>query len=116
MKFKVLPSTRIKKRYVAFKLISSGPVQLANIKDSIRASIIKWIGEKGFGESGYKFISWDEKQKIGIIRCNHTFVDDIKVALALVHQIGDEHVIFASFRVSGTIKGLGKERPKVVEE
>jgi len=36
-------------------------------------------------------------------------VDLVKVGLALIHQIGDQRVIFQTLRVSGTIKS-GKKK------
>jgi len=108
MKFKVLPSLRLKKRYIAFRMLSSGPVSKTNLKDALQASIRDWVGVKGLGESGFSLLRWNERTGEGIIRCGHLWVDDIKLAMALLHQIGDEKVILASYRVSGTLKGLEK--------
>jgi RNase P/RNase MRP subunit POP5 len=69
------------------------------------------MGEKGLSTSNAKMIRnlWDEEKQEGWISCTPKAVDDLKMSLALIHQIGDSKVIFRVMRVSGTIKS-GKEK------
>jgi len=111
MKLKRMPSLKEKKRYVTFRLHSAKPVIYSEMKGAVLKSIINWMGETGFSVSRCRIIRnlWDQKRQTGWLECSTASVDDVKLSLALVHQIGDERVIFQVLRVSGTIKS-GKEK------
>jgi ribonuclease P/MRP protein subunit POP5 len=113
MKIKRLPSMKEKKRYLTFRILSEGPVSYADMKGAVLNSVLNWMGEKGLSESGLRMIKnlWDGRKKEGWLACSPGAVDDIKVSMALIHQIGDAKVIFHVLRVSGTIKS-GKEKLK----
>lgn len=111
MKLKRMPSLRMKKRYVTFRLHSKRPVVYSEMRGAALNGIMNWLGEGDFSQSHCRIIRnlWDHAKQTGWLECSAGMVDDIKVALALVHQIGDERVIFQVLRVSGTIKS-GKEK------
>ena len=113
MKLKRLPSMREKRHYVTFRIHSENPVIYSEMKGAVMNSILNWMGEEGFSSARCRVIKnlWDHMKQIGWIECSPRSVDDIKMALALVHQIGDERVIFQVTRVSGTIKS-GKAKMK----
>ena len=104
MKLKRMPS-------MTFRLHSKNPVVYSDMKGAVLNSIMNWMGEGGFSSSKCRIIKnlWDHGNQIGWIECSPKSVDDIRMALALIHQIGDERVIFQVIRVSGTIKS-GKEK------
>jgi ribonuclease P/MRP protein subunit POP5 len=66
----------------------------------------KWLGEIGLATAKVEILRnlWNAKTQTGIIKCSHRYVDNIKIGLALITQIGDEKVVFQVQRVSGTIK------------
>jgi len=105
------PSMREKKRYVTFRILSRKPIVYSEMKGSILNSVLGWMGEGGLSVANMRIIRnlWDEKAQQGWISCSHRSVDNVKISLALIHQIGDEKVIFQVLRVSGTIKS-GKEK------
>jgi len=111
IKLKRMPSFKEKKRYLTFKLHSERPVDYSEMKGAVMRSVIGWLGEEGFSSSGLRIIRnlWDQRTQTGWLSCSHVKADDVKLALALVHQIGDARVIFQVLRVSGTIKS-GKEK------
>ena len=107
MKLKKLPSMRNKKRYVIFKVHSDGDnIPFSNIKDAVMNSILNWVGERGAAQAHVWVIKnlWDMGKQTGCIQCSHKTVDEIKTALALIHQIGDQKVAFQTLKVTGTIK------------
>ena len=112
MKLTKKPSLREKKRYIYFKVHSSGNLKYFDLKNSILNSVLDLVGELGFAEANPHLVKnlWDEKNKAGVIRCSHRSADKIKLALSLIHQIGEEKVILQTIRVSGTIKGTGKNQ------
>ncbi|MBM3304157.1 MAG: ribonuclease P protein component 2 [Candidatus Aenigmarchaeota archaeon] len=108
------PALRAKKRYIIFRVHSDDPEfrpDFLNIRGAIWNSLEGWLGEAGLAKADVKFIMnlWDSRKQTGFLSCSPKFVDQVKVALALVHQVGDERVILQVLRVSGTIKG-GKEK------
>ncbi len=108
MKLTKKPTLKEKKRYIYFKVHSNYPVKYVDMRNAVFDSIFDLIGELGLAKSNTHFVKnlWDQKNQTGILKCSHTFVDQIKLATSLIHQIGESQVIFQSLRVSGTIKGL----------
>ena len=112
MKLKSRPTLREKKRYIFFRVHGEG-VEYRTVKDAVMNSIFNWMGSKDFALAKPWLIKnlWDQKNKSGVLRCSHKYVDDVKVSLGLVHQIGDSKVIIQTLRVSGTIKS-GRNKSK----
>jgi ribonuclease P/MRP protein subunit POP5 len=111
MRLKTLPTLREKERYVIFKVHSENKISYIDIKNALWNSILNWLGEGRSAKANIHIIKnlWDQGKQIGFIRCSPKFVDDLKFSMALIHQIGDERIIFQTLRVSGTIKA-GKEK------
>ena len=110
MKLSSKPTLREKKRYVYFKVHSKGSLNYVDVRNALFDSVFDLIGELGSAKSNLHLIKnvWNQKQQTGIIRCSHLYVDQIKLAISLIHHIGDEKVVFQGLRVSGTIKGTSK--------
>lgn len=108
MRLKKKPSMKENKRYIVFKVHSSEPehVTYDNVKNAIWNSLEHWLGEQDLAQASVRLIKnlWDPKKETGYLQCSHRYVDLIKVGLSLIHQLGDQKVIFQTLRVSGTIK------------
>ena len=111
MSLKKPPSMRAKKRYLIFRLHSSEPVGFQDMKAAVWNSVLNWLGDNEAPNADIHIVKnlWHPGVQTGFIRCHPKYVDQVKMALALIHQIGDEKVIFQTIRVSGTIKS-GKEK------
>ncbi len=111
MKLKKMPTLKEKKRYLRFRIETDAKIPYFELKDVIWNAVMRWIGEKGTGQSNFKIIKnlWVPEKKEGVVSCSPKFVDDIKVALATIQYIGDAKVIFTVTKVSGTIKSLSEE-------
>lgn len=111
MKLKRMSSLKENKRYVTFKLHTERPVVYSEMKGAVLNSILSWMGEAKHADAGCRIIKnlWDYRNQTGWMECSNRSVDDVKMSLALIHQIGDARVIFQVLRVSGTIKS-GKEK------
>jgi ribonuclease P/MRP protein subunit POP5 len=109
------PTMREKKRYVVFRIHSEGSILYHNMKSAVFDSLLDFLGEKEMAKANVRIIKnlWNGREKKGFVQTNPKYVDSVKTALSLIHQIGDERVIFQTLRVSGTIKsGKGKKRGK----
>ncbi len=97
-----------KTRYIAFRIHSTGPVGWHNLRDAVMEGLERWLGQFGLAMAKVSLMRnlWDAKTQSGVIKCSNKYVDGVKLGLALICQIGDEKVVFHTYRVSGTIKGL----------
>ncbi len=114
---KSTPTMRSGKRYVIFRVHSedtSFRPDFLNIRGAIWNSLESWLGESGLAKADVHIINnlWNPAKQTGFLSCSPKYVDHVKVALALVHQIGDERVIIQVLRVSGTIKS-GKKKSRL---
>lgn len=102
---------RSRKRYVIFRVHSGGPLEYSNVKDVIWNSLGDWLGQNELAQAAPRLIKnlWDGRQKRGFLQCSPKYVDQVKISLALIHQIGEQRVVFQVLRVSGTIKS-GKDK------
>jgi len=93
-------------RYIAFKVISENKVNFDDVKTSIWHSILNFLGEYGSSKAStwISKTAYDDNKQIGLIRCSHDFVEEIRAALSLVERIGDTRVVIKVLGVSGTMK------------
>jgi RNase P/RNase MRP subunit POP5 len=113
MKIRRPPSMKEKKRYVVFRVTCEKSQGYEEVKEAVMGSALGWMGEKGVSVSGVRLVRnlWDPQRMEGWISCTPKSVDDVKLSLALIYQIGDARVIFRTVSVTGTIKS-GKKRSK----
>ncbi|MEE9323750.1 MAG: Rpp14/Pop5 family protein [Candidatus Aenigmarchaeota archaeon] len=109
MRLKKLPSQRERKRYVFFRVHTSGNIDYPVVRNAVMNSLLNWMGSEKFARAKPWVIKNLWKANEGVIQCSHKYVDDLKVGLSLIHQIGDLRVVFQTTRVSGTIKS-GKSK------
>ena len=104
----LLPSLREKERYVKFKVISEEPIQYSDLESAIWNSFLDFYGELGVSELSLWIIKnlWEEKEQVGVIKCNNKSVEKVLAGLGLISRLGDSRIIFKILKVSGTIKGL----------
>ena len=69
--------------------------------------IKKFLGELGMAKAGVMILS--NQNNAGIIRVNHTSVDEVKVALALINNYQGNEIKVETIRVSGVINKLKGE-------
>jgi len=102
---------RESRRYIVFRVISEDRIGYDQVRDALWNSMTHWIGEAGLARAGVRLVKnlWSQGEQTGFIQVSPKHVDAVKVAMGLIHQIGDQRVIFQSVRVSGNIKS-GKEK------
>ncbi len=112
MRLRSRPALREKKRYIFFRVHSERGIEYEEIRNAVMNSLLNWMGGEGFAKAKPWLIKNLWKRNSGVLRCSHRYVDDVKVSLALIRQIGDSKVIFETLRVSGTIKSGRKKLKK----
>lgn len=109
---KTLPATlREKKRYLAFEIISEKPVAFDGVVEAFWSSLLSLLGELGTAHANVWFVkdAWDVTRQRGLVRCDHTAVEKVRVALALITSIEGVRVVPHSLGVSGTMEGARKK-------
>ena len=107
------PALRKRKRYIAFRLIADSEVESKELAMSIWENLISLFGEYGSAHSGV----WLEhfNGEYGILRCHHSALEKVKVALTLTSRVNGVRVIPIILGVSGTIKKCRKKYLEVLK-
>ncbi len=101
-----MPYSPIRKRYIAFKLLSDAFIYYADLSQSIQIEILKLHGDIGVSEAGPKLIEYDGKTGFGIVKCNHLALEQTRLSLLSLKNVRNIPVIPQVLYVSGTIKSL----------
>ena len=112
-KLKILPPTmRKRKRYVKFQVISQELIVYTDLEHAIWNTFLDFYGEHGTAELDLWLVKnlYSESEQIGIIRCGHKAVDEVIAGLGLLTRLGDNRIVVKILKVSGTIKGLGRNK------
>ena len=104
----VLPTLREKKRYLSFKIYSKDKIAYNILKNSIKSSMLRHVGELGTSEAGLIFMDklYDPKTQTGVVRVANKYVDHLKLSLALIDKINKSDVIVRSIKTSGMINKI----------
>lgn len=94
------PSSREKKRYVSFEIISEEKFYKDEIKNSIYNTALGFLGEEGFANAGI------EMPKSNIIRVNNKYKNEIIIILSLIRSIKNKKVMINTLKTSGIIKKI----------
>ena len=97
---RLLPSLKEKKRYLAFETISESKITDSDIKNAVKESALKFMGELNYGKAEIKMI------KNNIIKVNSKFVNHLKTSLMLIKDINNKKITFKTKKVSGILKKL----------
>jgi ribonuclease P/MRP protein subunit POP5 len=104
----LLPTMRERERYIAFQIISEDSITYADVEQAIWNQLLDFYGEFGMSKTSMWLMKklWDDKNRIGVIRCNNNSVTKIISGLGLITRLGDVRVTIKILAVSGTLKGL----------
>ena len=103
IKKRILPSSRLKKRYVAFEVISNSMLDAQNIQKAIKHTL---AGFKANKDSNVAFIEkkFNESKKRGIVRIAPRYVSPLISILQAIKNIQDHKVTIQSIGMSGSLK------------
>jgi ribonuclease P/MRP protein subunit POP5 len=99
-------SLRSKKRYIAYQIFAEDKYIFEDLANSIWHSLLNFLGELETSKSEVWVVrdAYEEQKQIGIIRCSHDEVEQVRAALALIDRIGDARVVVKVLGISGSIK------------
>ncbi len=96
------PSLREKKRYLVYQVHSEQKVDMKSFQDELIKKINLLLGV--FTPAGLLPIKFDNKQKKGIIRVNHTALDYVRSTFVLIDEVHNIPVAINTVGVSGILK------------
>ena len=99
----ILPSSREKKRYILFEIISDEKVFKDEIENSIYQKTLEFLGEEGFAKAGVNLV------KKNIIRVSLKYKDEIILILSLIRSVNNKKVMINPLKTSGVIKKIKGE-------
>ncbi len=102
------PTLREKDRYISFQVISEELINYSDLESAIWNQLLDFYGEYGVSKTSMWLVKnlWNEKNQVGVIRCNNRSVSQVIAGLGLISRLGDIRVILKILKVSGTLKGL----------
>ena len=113
----LLPSLRERRRYLRFELMGEREIDKRELMKEIWNSIYSLYGDVGASECKLWLIEChrvesrnDEESNlsVGVLRCAHTKVEEVRAALACIHTVNDARVGIRVIRTSGSIKGASR--------
>lgn len=102
-------SRRMRKRYLAFKVVSEQLVGKGDVADAVWNAVLRLFGEYGASQANLALIEYDQEKSWGIIRCSHKAVEMVRASIASVTEINEKPVAIHVLRVSGTLKALRRK-------
>jgi len=96
-----------RRRYLLFSVHpQGGPLPAQSVKSAIFRSIVELFGLYGLSQADLKLIAYDEEGGRGLIRCSHTSLDKLRVALLAIREIEGRLTAIHTVTVSGTLKSI----------
>ncbi|MEM0232950.1 MAG: Rpp14/Pop5 family protein [Candidatus Nezhaarchaeales archaeon] len=91
-------------RYIIFHLHSPLSLKVEELNNVLKKHLRSFLGSYGLSKNPFKLIMYDEKSKLGILRCPHKSLEVISLGLALLSSIGGVSSAIHVARVTGTLK------------
>lgn len=93
-----------KRRYIAFELLSA-----ANKADVLRVINFLHARVQGVDPALLKLVFYDARSRLGLLRCGHLQVSEIKTSMSGAHTIEQKKVTFKVLGVSGTMRAARRK-------
>lgn len=104
---RLLPSLRMKKRYLAFELICEESANRNDLIKEVMSSASALLGDVVASECDIKVLGFEDCK--GIIQCAHTRVKETRASLAALTKINGKRATLHILGTSGTIKRVNEK-------
>ncbi len=111
------PSLRERRRYLLFEVLCEREIDKRELLKEIWDSLYSLYGDVGASESKVWLIEYHKREDtnsssggVGILRCAHDKVEEVRASLACIHSINDARIGIRVIKISGTIKGVTRLR------
>lgn len=110
----ILPTLREKKRFIKIKIESKKKYDFKTLSYSLNNQILFYLGAIDFGKGGVWILKdkFKFEEQTAIVKISTKFKDKLLASLNLMNKIDNQEVKLEIIRVSGTLKGVEKEKEK----
>ncbi|MDV0447297.1 hypothetical protein MsAg5_11800 [Methanosarcinaceae archaeon Ag5] len=102
----LLPTLRLRKRYVAIEVLGAN-VSRESVISAVSSAGASLLGDVGFAAAGISVYGFENGK--GIVKCHHTAVSETIAVLAFISVIDNQRVVVQTLGVSGTVKGAATQ-------
>jgi len=118
------PTLRERKRYIVFEVICEREIAKRELVDEINDAIFSLYGDVGASKSRIWLIDYKKKKDedtgadvgVGILRCAHDKVEEVRAALACIHSVNEVRIGIRVIKISGSIKGATRLTKSFLEK
>lgn len=103
----------IKRRYLLVQIESSETIDERAFMDAVWDAVLQLFGEYGASQMNLILMRHSLEPNNAVLRCSHKALDMVKASLASITQANGKPISFRVLGVSGTLKGLRRQRPDV---
>jgi ribonuclease P/MRP protein subunit POP5 len=104
------PTLKKKKRYIVFEVISGRKFGKEDVKKAVWSVLHENLGNVGLADAEISFVDFNEESQKGILRCTNKRLEQVRAALALLHEIN----LYKAFLYVKTITGSIKKTQRVI--
>jgi len=102
-------SKRVRRRYLALKVVSEQPVNERDVMDAVWSAVLKLFGEYGASQANLRLMEADPQRNYAVVRCSHVALEMVRASVASVTEINGKPVVIHVIGVSGTLRALRKK-------
>jgi len=103
----------VKRRYLLVQIAGSEIVNERDLMGTIWNAILQLFGEYGASQTSLILMKYNLEPSYVILRCSNKALDLVKASIASIAQINSKPVALRVLGVSGTLKGLSRQRPEI---
>ena len=89
---------------MVYEAVSDSRITGEEIGTAIWKTALEFLGELGVSKSSFRIVDFDEKRQKGIVKVNHSSVEEARVVLALRKEVNKKPVALRVLGVSGILK------------
>jgi len=99
----------VRRRYLALRVDCEEPPDSSAVSEAVWNAVLRLFGEVGASQAGLYLVKYDEKKRLGVLRCSHKALPMVRAAIASITRIGNAPAAVHVIRVSGTLKALSRK-------
>ena len=102
----------MRKRYLLIKVVAEKPLSREQFGNALIDSVRRNFGEIGLSRIDPRLVRYDADRSRAIVSCKRERVAELQASMTLISEASGTPIVPLVFRVSGTIKALGRAEPR----
>ncbi len=99
---RVLPSSKQKKRYLVYEIMSESAFKFEDVKRAVDLNLKNFLGSLGLAIARPIIMPLFDGKR-GIIKLSNSYLNEVKLGIILIKEINNKKVIFKNIHVSGIL-------------